>query len=195
MNDPGEAFSVVLKAVRAVFPYVQTYHGPNGEIAFVIPTQDGLPEIRSTVSPYMMTASADPWVIGMMVAERLTVDIARQRVLQAKELDKAVKKVAPPPVPPLPAVQWIMSPDLPATSHHSTVTALSELAPALNSVMANCPAPSKPSGGCASGSLAVMIQHLNDHHRWTREQIADWLDGPDFAEVDLVLNHAASSGD
>ncbi len=30
--------------------------------------------------------------------------------------------------------------------------------------------------GCGRWPLAGAITHLNDHHDWTREQIADWLD-------------------
>jgi hypothetical protein len=33
-------------------------------------------------------------------------------------------------------------------------------------------------GGCKKTlSLAAILVHLNDDHKWTREQIASWLDG------------------
>lgn len=33
---------------------------------------------------------------------------------------------------------------------------------------------------CGAGQpLSWLIVHLNDDHRWTREQIADWLDAVD----------------
>lgn len=34
-----------------------------------------------------------------------------------------------------------------------------------------------PAGCRKTVNLAAMIVHLNDDHRWTREQIADWLGG------------------
>lgn len=39
---------------------------------------------------------------------------------------------------------------------------------------------------CRGGQTDLMrvIIHLNDHHKWSREQIADWLD--DQAEVGKV---------
>ena len=30
-------------------------------------------------------------------------------------------------------------------------------------------------GGDGCPRVATLIAHLNDHHRWTREQIADWV--------------------
>lgn len=34
-----------------------------------------------------------------------------------------------------------------------------------------------PEAGCGGiGTLSGAIQHLNDHHRWTREQIADFVE-------------------
>jgi hypothetical protein len=32
-------------------------------------------------------------------------------------------------------------------------------------------------------SLAALIVHLNDDHRWTREQIADWVSGTELPAV------------
>ncbi len=29
----------------------------------------------------------------------------------------------------------------------------------------------------ATGTVRLLVQHLNDEHRWAREAIADWLDG------------------
>lgn len=36
-------------------------------------------------------------------------------------------------------------------------------------------APCPQCGRCGDSSFAT-IPHLNDHHRWTREQIADWVE-------------------
>lgn len=33
---------------------------------------------------------------------------------------------------------------------------------------------------CAETNLTRLIIHLNDEHRWVREQIADWLDALDL---------------
>ena len=35
------------------------------------------------------------------------------------------------------------------------------------------------------GTIDVIVMHLNDGHKWTREKIADWLDSLD---VDLTIN-------
>jgi hypothetical protein len=35
-----------------------------------------------------------------------------------------------------------------------------------------------PAEGCRKRLyLAALLVHLNDDHRWTREHIADWLEG------------------
>lgn len=64
---------------------------------------------------------------------------------------------------------------------------LNELLPSLRDYgVDECPAPqvfvSCPSGrGRRPDPVWAVIQHLNDAHKWTREQIADWLDSlPDF---------------
>jgi hypothetical protein len=36
------------------------------------------------------------------------------------------------------------------------------------------------------GLLTWLIQHLNDDHRWSREQIADWLEGR-FPDMTLEM--------
>lgn len=43
-----------------------------------------------------------------------------------------------------------------------------------------CPKGCRP--GFHEGNIASLIVHLNDDHKWSREQIADWLDTLD---VDL----------
>lgn len=42
------------------------------------------------------------------------------------------------------------------------------------------------SGGPATSYLDSMIVHLNDKHRWTREQIADWLEESDLDIIGKV---------
>jgi hypothetical protein len=43
-----------------------------------------------------------------------------------------------------------------------------------------------------SGRLREMIIHLNDHHKWTREQIADWLETLD---LDLRFESLTNKGE
>lgn len=75
--------------------------------------------------------------------------------------------------------------------------ALTTLFPALNAHR-GCPAYGLPmlngTTHCrieGSHPVANLIMHLNDHHAWTRERIADWLETLD---VDLTLQ-PASQGD
>jgi hypothetical protein len=42
--------------------------------------------------------------------------------------------------------------------------------------------------GCLDRPVVNQIIHLNDHHAWTREQIADWLDS-----LPLVFTAAAAT--
>lgn len=49
--------------------------------------------------------------------------------------------------------------------------------PAYNKVRTDAPCNNR-------GSIYMLIQHLNDHHAWTREVIADWLDSLD---IDLTI--------
>jgi hypothetical protein len=39
-----------------------------------------------------------------------------------------------------------------------------------------CPSPRHPSEDTEEFHLEILIEHLNDVHRWTRERIADWLE-------------------
>lgn len=65
-------------------------------------------------------------------------------------------------------------------SGHTVTTALEELLPGLMTYVQcpdkNCPKSPEP--------IMSLVQHLNDTHRWTREQIADWLESLD---VDLTF--------
>lgn len=77
-----------------------------------------------------------------------------------------------------------------------TVQELAELIPALRTAKRKCPAckPTIKHGRkvkITKDPLFHLVQHLNDHHRWTRERIADWLDTLD---VDLTFQ-AAAKGD
>ncbi len=41
---------------------------------------------------------------------------------------------------------------------------------------------------CATGAtLAVLITHVNDIHRWTRERIADWVESLEAREESRAL--------
>ena len=63
---------------------------------------------------------------------------------------------------------------------NSVVSQLADIVPSLTTHIAHCPVPDY----CITGSVAELIQHLNDWHTWTREAIADWLDTLD---VDLTV--------
>lgn len=90
-----------------------------------------------------------------------------------------------------------------AQSSSPVVDDLAKLVPALATEKATCPG---CGDGCACGCgmkaidtgfsvsdrpVAEVIMHLNDQHRWTREQIADWLE---TLPIDLTIQ-AASTGD
>lgn len=63
---------------------------------------------------------------------------------------------------------------------------LAVLFPALTQY-ADCPFPVLPE--CREPyQLALLVIHLNDVHRWSREAIADWLD---TLEIDLTLKEPA----
>ena len=67
-----------------------------------------------------------------------------------------------------------------ATLHHPVRTALSEVCPALDSERAPCPL-----DHCGwSATLGELVPHVNDHHHWSREDIATWLESLD---VDLTI--------
>jgi hypothetical protein len=88
---------------------------------------------------------------------------------------------APKPYkPPKPA-----APDVGAT----IVSELAAILPALATHRLRCPlwmddTTDTPTACCWRKPLSEVIVHLNDHHRWTREQIAGWLDTLD---VDLTF--------
>ena len=43
-----------------------------------------------------------------------------------------------------------------------------------------CPSKRHPSDDTEEFHLEILIEHLNDTHRWTREQIAEWLEGKGY---------------
>lgn len=65
---------------------------------------------------------------------------------------------------------------------HPTVRALAEIVPAIRTARAECPA--CPEGARTPQNIATVIVGLNDQHKWTREQIADWLD---MLPIDLTI--------
>lgn len=82
----------------------------------------------------------------------------------------------------------------PFTAPTSPADELTNLVPALRTL--NVPAPCGLTCGWLPGettrlTLAQTIVHLNDFHRWRREQIADWLE---TLSLDLTLQ-ATSKGD
>ena len=63
---------------------------------------------------------------------------------------------------------------------------LKDMIPGLSSpVPSGCPACLATQGF----SVIQLIIHLNDHHKWTRERIADWLDS--LEDVDLTIQKAS----
>ena len=62
---------------------------------------------------------------------------------------------------------------LPHDVHDAMPQRLDRFFHCLENVSRRCPA------GCKKQiPIGAMIVHLNDDHRWTREQIADWLEHP-----------------
>ena len=62
---------------------------------------------------------------------------------------------------------------LPHDAHDAMPRRLDRFFHCLENVSRRCPA------GCKKQiPIGAMIVHLNDDHRWTREQIADWLEHP-----------------
>jgi hypothetical protein len=62
---------------------------------------------------------------------------------------------------------------LPHDAHDAVPRRLDRFFHCLENVSRRCPA------GCKKQiPIGAMIVHLNDDHRWTREQIADWLEHP-----------------
>ena len=208
---PGP-IATILKAVEAAFPGAEVYVDrplPGGpSIVYVRPP--GMPTVYHSVSDLEVAQAIDLWGLATAIAERLAVEITRHRVLQAKEESQQTQVFMAPQLPEAPTVSFpvVSLPPVPKWASYSdppiwwlpesptpnpTIEALANLAPALVVKRVMCPAPA-----CQiviPQTLAAMIPHLNDLHQWTRERIADWLEGPEFADTDLVLNHAASSGD
>ena len=78
-------------------------------------------------------------------------------------------------------------------NHRTAGDVLGELVPALNEYTSRCPV-EELGRVCLNAMpvvLSYLIQHLNDHHHWTRERIADWLE---TLPVDLTFT-SASKGD
>ncbi len=42
-----------------------------------------------------------------------------------------------------------------------------------------------------AGHLSQIIAHLNDAHRWTRPQIADWLEAQGYSPVEVIAESIA----
>jgi hypothetical protein len=65
---------------------------------------------------------------------------------------------------------------LPTDAHNAMPRRLDRFFHCLENVSRRCPA------GCRKQiPIGAMIVHLNDDHRWTREQIAQWLEDPPSA--------------
>lgn len=60
----------------------------------------------------------------------------------------------------------------------------------LLSVCADSPCPSKDCGVIRCGVSSVII-HLNDTHRWTREEIADWVESREALAAPVADNAVA----
>jgi hypothetical protein len=70
----------------------------------------------------------------------------------------------------------------------SILSTLLKLCPGLATVRRPCPHKC-PEYGKTKLPLSNMIQHVNDHHEWSREKIAEWLDiiALDDPNVDLTI--------
>lgn len=80
-----------------------------------------------------------------------------------------------------------------ASTHISTFTHTSTFMPTdeLCRIVPNLRGPTVQCPGCCEqSSLAFIIPHINDEHKWTRERIADWLDTLD---IDLTVKPMAES--
>lgn len=53
---------------------------------------------------------------------------------------------------------------------------VAEVFPYIEHVSIKCPAESECTDEIGTKPLGSIVVHLNDHHRWTREAIADWLE-------------------
>jgi hypothetical protein len=77
-------------------------------------------------------------------------------------------------------------------SNSTYADAIARLVPDIMYTDAECPSTDPSTDGlCKYGNtIWCLVQHLNDHHRWTREQIADWLDIlHDSGVINLVLTN------
>ena len=79
----------------------------------------------------------------------------------------------------------------PLASPTSILTQLSQACPGLSKTAA-CPACSQQDPYYDKAAeclpLSVLVQHINDGHKWTREAIPDWLDNLD---IDLTIQRVA----
>lgn len=101
--------------------------------------------------------------------------------------------------------EWSLSLNKPAyaapvskrVSRHDVITTLEKQFPGVLDQRVTCPVcvdefakvkvvGKDLSGGPATSYLDSMIVHLNDKHRWTREQIADWLEESDLDIIGKV---------
>lgn len=77
---------------------------------------------------------------------------------------------------------WEPAPPSPPKDYVSGATVTRDLRRLLPGLSTRVPC---PAAGCqAHADLENMVQHVNDQHRWTRAQIADWLESLD---VDLTF--------
>lgn len=70
------------------------------------------------------------------------------------------------------------------TETDKIVSDLTKLVPALKDFKTKCPWCTCNNIACMTLPIPSIVMHLNDIHKWTREQIADWLDTLD---VDLTI--------
>ena len=78
------------------------------------------------------------------------------------------------------ASSWYPSPSYFGSGRKSVVGQLSDICPTLTAFAVACP----ECQGTGFGPLSNLIPHINDHHKWSRERIADWLETLD---VDLTV--------
>jgi hypothetical protein len=69
------------------------------------------------------------------------------------------------------------------------VDGLCELIPGLRTATAKCPMYKCSYSFCGAQFVINLIVHLNDHHQWSREQVADWLD---LLPIDLSVRKDAA---
>jgi len=79
----------------------------------------------------------------------------------------------------------VTTPD-PEEVNSAKVTVMARRIPGL---MAMVTCPTCPSAAGASMILRYLVIHLNDHHHWSRERIADYLDGLEASGLDLTVHN------